>query len=229
MNQCPITGEPITPPDTVSRTAVNQLKTTVRDLPELMAYANYAMTGLKHGNDMWGLHHHESKEPLNLNLLEQITQTQTTINDWAYRFAVHTHVNHQKNNWQQAKALFSIFPDPLRRWTHAPELIDNIKQAINHLEWIASPTAREHPRDTYDAHNEFTHAILTAWLPRKLTSDAIFYILGEDVPPQNISTWATLGKIRRDQTGKFNVADAIRYTMHTRGITNEKLQARLNH
>ncbi len=141
---CPVTGEPLKPGETVSRTAVNQLTTLISDLPSLMASAEAALQGLHHGDQQGPAGIPDSRPPLNLSTLEDLDPIRDTIDAWAASIA-HEYtpgLRYQAGDWRMARQLIRHHQDKLRRWQDSPQLIDDLTTNIHALERLVSPQRR---------------------------------------------------------------------------------------
>ena len=138
---CPVTGEPLQPGETVSRTAVRQLTTLVSDLPSLMASAEAALAGLHHGDQQGPAGIPDSRPPLNLTTLEDLDPIRDTIDAWAASIAheLTPGLRYQAGDWRMARQLIRHHADQLRRWQDSPQLIDDLTTNIHALERLVSP------------------------------------------------------------------------------------------
>lgn len=138
---CPVTGEPLAPGETVSRTAVAQLATLVSDLPSLMASAEAALQGLHHGDQQGPAGIPDSRPPLNLSTLEDLDPIRDTIDAWAATIAheLTPGSRYQAGDWRAARQLIRHHQDKLRRWRESPALIDDLTTNIHAIEKLVSP------------------------------------------------------------------------------------------
>lgn len=139
-HECPITGEPIQPGETISRTAARQLATTVSDLPTLMADAEYALAGLHTGTTgpSGGA---DGRLPINLATLEDLDVVRDSLDIWAHSLAqwANPALRYQPGNWRMVRAIIRTYADQARRWDEAPELCDEVAHCMRLLEHSASP------------------------------------------------------------------------------------------
>lgn len=136
-NTCPITGELLPPGATVSATAIRRLTTAVSDLPSLMNEVDYALTGLKNGNTT---HASSPRDPINLQLLNDIDEMKDALLVWAAALVAHTHPGlHIPSGWRSIRQAFTIHAPKATGWIEAPTMVDEVCYAIHRLETLASP------------------------------------------------------------------------------------------
>lgn len=136
-NTCPITGELLPPGATVSATAIRRLTTSVSDLPSLMNEVDYALAGLKNG---LATHASRTRDPINLQLLNDIDEMKDALLIWATALVAHTHPGlHIPNGWRNIRQAFTTHAPKATGWVEAPTMVDEVCYAIHRLETLASP------------------------------------------------------------------------------------------
>lgn len=143
IETCPVTGEPLSPGETVSRAAVARLRACVSDLPDLMQDLQYAVAGLKRGSGGGGWIP-AAREPVNLQLMLDIDEMGDTLHTWAASLEEHagSHRWVHRRDWDAVRGVFSLHANAVRRWEEAPQMIDEVTYAVHRLERLASPGAR---------------------------------------------------------------------------------------
>ena len=136
-NTCPITGELLPPGATVSATAIRRLTTAVSDLPSLMSEVDYALAGLKNGNTT---HASQLRDPINLQLLNDIDEMKDALLIWATALIAHTQPGLRiPNGWRSIRQAFTSHAPKATGWIEAPAMVDEVCYAIHRLETLASP------------------------------------------------------------------------------------------
>lgn len=136
-NTCPITGELLPPGATVSATAIRRLTTSVSDLPSLMSEVDYALAGLKNGNTT---HTSAMRDPINLQLLNDIDEMKDALLIWATALVAHTRPGLRiPSGWRAIRQAFTSHAPKAAGWIEAPTMVDEVCYAIHRLETLASP------------------------------------------------------------------------------------------
>lgn len=232
MHECPITGEPIYPNETISRTAAAQLATLVSDLPNLMQEVAYALQGLRNGQtptaSVAG-----SRPPINLALLDDIDDMRDSLNTWAaelLHWAAPT-VRFRNGDWHHIRTIIQTYADKARTWTEAPAMAEEIRYIIHRLEHLASPkreattyagkcphcaaditTRTEGETTCRTCHNTVDTATTRQTMldqlahkpmTREHARQAAELITGHTIPPSTLRSWAHRGHLTPDQNGQY--------------------------
>ena len=137
-NTCPITGELLPPGATVSAAAIRRLTTSVSDLPSLMSEVDYALAGLKNTNAH--THATNSRDPINLQLLDDIDEMKDALLTWAHALINYTTPGlHIPKGWHHIRTAYTTHAPKATGWEEAPAMIDEVCYAIHRLETLASP------------------------------------------------------------------------------------------
>lgn len=139
---CPVTGEPLAPGETIGRGAAARLRALVSDLPELMGDAAYALSVHRRGGGGGAVR--DSRPLVDLSLLAEVDDMRDAVDAWvaAVREWACPAVVYRPGDWVAARAVLTQYADRLRRWEHAPQLLDELAYALRRIEYLTSP-ARE--------------------------------------------------------------------------------------
>lgn len=136
-NTCPITGELLPPGATISTSAIRRLTTAVSDLPSLMSEVDYALAGLKNGNTT---HTSALRDPINLQLLNDIDEMKDALLIWATALVAHTQPGLRiPSGWRSVRQAFTSHAPKATGWIEAPTMVDEVCYSIHRLETLASP------------------------------------------------------------------------------------------
>lgn len=145
IETCPVTGEPLSPGETVSRAAVARLRSCVSDLPSLMGDLQYAVGGLRHGDSPVGGGVAASRPPVNLQLMLEVDEMGEALIVWARALIVHvmgTEYGVRRGDWTAVRNVIQAHADAVRRWAVGPACVDEVAYSVARLERLASPAHR---------------------------------------------------------------------------------------
>lgn len=224
MTTCPITGESLAAGETISRTAAARLRTLVSDLPALMEDATYALTAHRQDTGSGGVA--SSRPPLSVGLLAEIDDMRDAVDTWvaAVREWACPTVTYRPGDWPRARAILTQHADRLRRWEHAPTLIDELTYALRRIEHLTSPTRAERrfigpcpectrevmalPEaatvtchgcgtliDVGEALASLREALVDVWMPREWARRAAEIVTRRELPAGTLKTWVARGQL----------------------------------
>ena len=145
IETCPVTGQPLSPGEFVSRAAVARLRSCVSDLPQLMGDLQYAVAGLRHGDSPAGGAVASSRPPVNLQLMLEVDEMGEALLVWARALLVHTMGSEygvRSGDWHTVRRVIQAHADAVRRWADGPDCVDEVAYSVARLERLASPAHR---------------------------------------------------------------------------------------
>ena len=137
VETCPVTGEPLSPGEFVSRAAVARLRSCVSDLPQLMGDLQYAVGGLRHGDSPAGGAVAASRPPVNLQLMLEVDEMGEALVVWARALLVHVmgpEYGVRSGDWHTARRVIQAHADAVRRWADGPACVDEVAYSVARLE-----------------------------------------------------------------------------------------------
>ena len=145
IETCPVTGEPLSPGEFVSRAGAARLRSCVSDLPQLMGDLQYAIAGLRHGDSPVGGAVASSRPPVHLQLMLEVDEMGEALVVWARALLVHTmgpEYGVRSGDWPTVRRVIQAHADAVRRWADGPACVDEVAYSMRRLERLASPAHR---------------------------------------------------------------------------------------
>lgn len=203
---CPITGEPLPltdPGRIVSQAACNRLRGATNDLAELMETIDEMIAGAGRKPAGGGSHVSGPRAPLNLGLLDAVSDWRDTIDLWASELLAYVRpgVRYRPGDWRTAEVIFQQYASRCSHWTQTwgdtvqetgAMCIDETIDAIRHLDRIANPRetlTQELSRD--EAMAKLADVTLTI----RSACETIRLLTGRELPTSTVRSWEHRGKI----------------------------------
>lgn len=204
---CPITGEPLlNPGQTISHTALQQLRNATNDLAGLMQLLDCRLAG--EGTPERAVHVHSipsSKPPISLGLLDAVDDHRDTIEAWAWNIMQHVNPSYRLprlHDWHTIEQIYQQHLLSLTTWEYAPNMYDELTDALTRLNHVINPTPQAAtPIDP----NELTNRYLTTDNCRT----ALKLHWNIDLPTATIRSWKHRGHITPDAHGRYLLADLL--------------------
>lgn len=204
---CPITGEPLlNPGQTVSKTALLELRTKTNDVAELMRRIDQRLAGA--GRPERVVHTRSvpaSKPPLSLGLLDVVDEHRDTVEAWAWNIMQHLKPAWRmprSHDWHLVEAIYQQHLESLSQWEYAPAMVDEVTDAMRHLTRLDEPAPiQADPED-----------IAGRYLQIGNVCDVIKFYWGIEPNRSTIRTWIERGKLKptSHEPPRYLVRDVLR-------------------
>lgn len=240
MRRCPVTGEPLSGVDTVSRSAVARLVSVVSDLPVVMDTAAYALTGLRAGVSSGGSSF-GSKPPLSLALFGEVDEMRDAVDAWAFALLQYVcpSARYVCGDWVRARAIFRECAPRARQWDEAPMMVDEVVYAVDRISrlsdrrWVDTVFAGPCPEcgtdvlvrpglaqarcsscggsiDVGEARSQMLVRLEWKALPREKARRAAEVVCGHQISPSTVRSWIRRGKLMEQVSSAGQVLVSVR-------------------
>lgn len=206
----------------VSRAAVNQFRTKVRDLADTMAVIDARIAGARHSENPRSMKP-GSRPPLNLAVLAAVDDDRDTIDVWANNLAQHANpsLRYRPGDWVAIEQILKHYAHLCGHWHYGDSLpgvlcIQRVTAAIDHLERVADPN-RDQPHLTELQRLNARDNLRDAWLTIGPACEAVRLITGNCLAKKTVYSWEYRGKIEGEgEPRRYMIQDLLDLASATR-------------